>query len=66
MRSRLLPAGGVNLFQGIKAKCREAEASKEVVPPVYRTTRRAGAADARKAAAESSDGAQESMHEYQG
>ena len=27
MRKSLLPVGGVNLFQGIKAKCREAEAS---------------------------------------
>jgi aspartate/methionine/tyrosine aminotransferase len=66
MRKSLLPAGGVNLFQGIKAKCREAEASGQ---KLYRLSigQPAGPAllSARKAAAEAVMSDKESMHEYQ-
>ncbi|MGB8829941.1 MAG: aminotransferase class I/II-fold pyridoxal phosphate-dependent enzyme, partial [Dehalococcoidales bacterium] len=61
-----LPAGGVNLFQGIKAKTREAEASGQ---KIYRLSigQPAGPAllSARKAAAEAVMSDKESMHEYQ-
>jgi aspartate/methionine/tyrosine aminotransferase len=66
MRKSLLPAGGVNLFQRIKAKCREAEASGQ---KLYRLSigQPAGPAllSARKAAAEAVMSDKESMHEYQ-
>ncbi|MGP8079670.1 MAG: pyridoxal phosphate-dependent aminotransferase [Dehalococcoidales bacterium] len=66
MRKSLLPAGGVNLFQGVKAKCREAEASGQ---KLYRLSigQPAGPAllSARKAAAEAVMSDKESMHEYQ-
>jgi LL-diaminopimelate aminotransferase len=66
MRKSYLPAGGVNLFQGIKAKCREAEASGR---KLYRLSigQPAGPAllSARKAASEAVLSDQESMHEYQ-
>ena len=66
MRKSLLPAGGVNLFQGIKTKCREAEASGQ---KLYRLSigQPAGPAllSARKAAAEAVMSDLESMHEYQ-
>ena len=62
----LLPGGGVNLFQGIKAKCREAEASGQ---KLYRLSigQPAGPAllSARKAASEAVMSDKESMHEYQ-
>ena len=66
MRKSLLPGGGVNLFQGIKAKCREAETSGQ---KLYRLSigQPAGPAllSARKAAAEAVMSDLESMHEYQ-
>jgi LL-diaminopimelate aminotransferase len=66
MNKSLLPAGGVNLFQGIKAKCREAETSGQ---KLYRLSigQPAGPAllSARKAAAEAVMSDLESMHEYQ-
>lgn len=66
MRKSYLPAGGVNLFQGIKAKCRDAE---EKGQKIYRLSigQPAGPAllSARKAAAEAVMSDQESMHEYQ-
>ena len=66
MRKSLLPGSGVNLFQGIKAKCREAEASGQ---KLYRLSigQPAGPAllSARKAAAEAVMSELESMHEYQ-
>ncbi|MFY9812988.1 MAG: aminotransferase class I/II-fold pyridoxal phosphate-dependent enzyme [Dehalococcoidales bacterium] len=66
MRKSYLPAGGVNLFQGIKAKTREAEASGQ---KIYRLSigQPAGPAllSARKAAAEAVMSDKESMHEYQ-
>jgi LL-diaminopimelate aminotransferase len=66
MRKSLLPSGGVNLFQGIKAKCREVEASGQ---KLYRLSigQPAGPAllSARKAAAEAVMSDKESMHEYQ-
>jgi aspartate/methionine/tyrosine aminotransferase len=66
MRKSLLPAGGVNLFQGIKAKSHEAEASGK---KLYRLSigQPAGPAllSARKAAAEAVMSDKESMHEYQ-
>ena len=66
MRKSLLPEGGVNLFQGIKAKSREAEASGQ---KLYRLSigQPAGPAllSARKAAAEAVMSDKESMHEYQ-
>lgn len=66
MRKSQLPAGGVNLFQGIKAKCRAAEASGQ---KLFRLSigQPAGPAllSARKAAAEAVMSDQESMHEYQ-
>ena len=66
MRKSYLPAGGVNLFQGIKAKTREAEASGK---KIYRLSigQPAGPAllSARKAAAEAVMSDKESMHEYQ-
>jgi LL-diaminopimelate aminotransferase len=66
MRKSLLPEGGVNLFQGIKTKCREAEASGQ---KLYRLSigQPAGPAllSARKAAAEAVMSDKESMHEYQ-
>ena len=66
MRKSLLPAGGVNLFQGIKAKSREAEAFGQ---KLYRLSigQPAGPAllSARKAAAEAVMSDKESMHEYQ-
>jgi len=66
MRKSLLPSGGVNLFQGIKSKCREAEASGQ---KLYRLSigQPAGPAllSARKAAAEAVMSDKESMHEYQ-
>ena len=61
-----MPAGGVNLFQGIKAKSREAEASGQ---KLYRLSigQPAGPAllSARKAAAGAVMSDKESMHEYQ-
>jgi LL-diaminopimelate aminotransferase len=66
MRKSLLPAGGVNLFQGIKATTRDAEASGQ---KIYKLSigQPAGPAllSARKAAAEAVMSNQESMHEYQ-
>ena len=66
MRKSLLPGGGVNLFQGIKAKCREVEASGQ---KLYRLSigQPAGPAllTARKAAAAAVMSDKESMHEYQ-
>jgi len=66
MRKSLLPAGGVNLFQGIKIKCREPEASGQ---KLYRLSigQPAGPAllSARKAAAEAVMSDKETMHEYQ-
>ncbi len=66
MRKSYLPSGGVNLFQGIKAKCREAEASGR---KLYRLSigQPAGPAllSARKAASEAVLSELESMHEYQ-
>jgi LL-diaminopimelate aminotransferase len=66
MRKSLLPGGGVNLFQAIKAKTREAEASGQ---KIYRLSigQPAGPAllSARKAAAEAVMSDLESMHEYQ-
>jgi LL-diaminopimelate aminotransferase len=66
MRKSLLPEGGVNLFQGIKAKTREAEASGR---KIYKLSigQPAGPAllSARKAAAEAVMSDKESMHEYQ-
>ena len=66
MRNSLLPGGGVNLFQGIKAKCRAAEASGL---KLYRLSigQPAGPAllSARKAASEAVMSELESMHEYQ-
>jgi aspartate/methionine/tyrosine aminotransferase len=66
MRRSYLPAGGVNLFQGIKVKCREAEASGQ---KLYRLSigQPAGPAllSARKAASEAVMSDLESMHEYQ-
>jgi LL-diaminopimelate aminotransferase len=66
MRKSYLPAGGVNLFQGIKAKSQEAEASGR---KLYRLSigQPAGPAllSARKAAAEAVMSDLESMHEYQ-
>jgi len=66
MRKSLLPSGGVNLFQGIKAKCRAAEASGQ---KLYRLSigQPAGPAllSARKAASEAVMSDLESMHEYQ-
>lgn len=66
MRKSYLPAGGVNLFQGIKAKSREAEASGQ---KLYRLSigQPAGPAlmSARKAASEAVMSDLESMHEYQ-
>jgi LL-diaminopimelate aminotransferase len=66
MRKSQLPAGGVNLFQGIKAKTRDAEASGQ---KIYKLSigQPAGPAllSARKAAAEAVMSDKESMHEYQ-
>ena len=66
MRKSLLPGGGINLFQGIKAKTREAEATGKTI---YRLSigQPAGPAllSARKAAAEAVMSDKESMHEYQ-
>ena len=66
MRKSYLPAGGVNLFQGIKAKCREAEAAGQ---KLYRLSigQPAGPAllSARKAASASVMSDLESMHAYQ-
>jgi len=65
LRNSLLPGGGVNLFQGIKAKCRAAEASGL---KLYRLSigQPAGPAllSARKAASEAVMSELESMHEY--
>jgi len=66
MRKSLLPSGGVNLFQGIKSKCREAESTGQ---KLYRLSigQPAGPAlfSARKAAAAAVMSDLESMHEYQ-
>jgi LL-diaminopimelate aminotransferase len=66
MRKSQLPTGGVNLFQGIKTKCRTAEASGQ---KLYRLSigQPAGPAllSARKAASEAVMSDLESMHEYQ-
>lgn len=66
MRKSWLPAGGINLFQAIKAKCREAEESGQTL---YRLSigQPTGPAllSARKAAAEAIMSEAESMHEYQ-
>ena len=66
MRKSQLPEGGVNLFQGIKAKTREAEAAGKTI---YKLSigQPAGPAllSARKAAAEAVMSDKESMHEYQ-
>jgi LL-diaminopimelate aminotransferase len=66
MRKSYLPAGGVNLFQAIKAKCREAEMSGQ---KLYRLSigQPAGPAllSARKAASQAVMSDLESMHEYQ-
>src|SRR5512138_3703424 len=66
MRKSYLPAGGVNLFQAIKAKSREAEAAGQ---KLYRLSigQPAGPAllSARKAASEAVMSDLESMHEYQ-
>jgi len=65
MRKSLLPSGGVNLFQGIKSKCREVEASGQ---KLYRLSigQPAGPAllSARKAAAAAVMSDLESMHEW--
>lgn len=66
MRKSQLPAGGTNLFQEIKAKCREAEAAGRTL---YRLSigQPTGPAllSARKAAAKAVMSGAESMHEYQ-
>jgi len=66
MKESRLPAGGTNLFQTIKAKCREAEEKGQTL---YRLSigQPAGPAllSARKAAAEAVMSEAESMHEYQ-
>jgi len=66
MRESYLPAGGINLFQAIKAKCRDAEATGQ---KLYRLSigQPTGPAFlvARKAAAEAVMSESESMHEYQ-
>lgn len=66
MRESRLPAGGTNLFQEIKAKCREAEKNGQ---PLYRLSigQPTGPAlfSARKVAAEAVMSEAESMHEYQ-
>lgn len=66
MRESQLPAGGVNLFQAIKAKCREVEATGQ---KLYRLSigQPTGPAllSARKTAAEAVMSEEESMHEYQ-
>ena len=66
MRKSYLPEGGVNPFQGIKAKCREVEESGQ---KIYRLSigQPAGPAliSARKAASEAVLSDLESMHEYQ-
>jgi LL-diaminopimelate aminotransferase len=66
MRKSYLPAGGENLFQAIKTKCRDAEAAGQ---KLYRLSigQPAGPAllSARKAASEAVMSDLESMHEYQ-
>lgn len=66
MKNSWLPEGGVNLFQAIKAKCREVEATGQ---KLYRLSigQPTGPAllSARKAAAEAVMSEAESMHEYQ-
>ncbi len=66
MRTSRLSSGGTNLFQAIKAKCTEAEATGKTL---YRLSigqpKGPALLSARKAAAEAVMSEQESMHEYQ-